>query len=171
MSALLDDAYLTWLHGRVRSAIKGRSYWQVLRKMYQTEYVWFIPNDDNRVEDGLELRYRFVTDLDIDADEDWMQLGCSFLEMLIALSERFSFESEMSVPECFWILVKNLGLDNYPDSSFMDHEDEIGDILDRVIWRTYSDDGAGSLFPIRGATKMAEMEIWYQMQNYILELY
>ena len=176
MSHLLDEEYLAWLQDHVKLDVKGREYWSLLRKMYQTEFIWFVPNDDNRVGDGLDLRHDFAMQYGVD-DEDWLQLGCSFLEMLVALANRYSFEGDINDPStAFWQLVNNLELNKYTDSycrpRLQKCEDEIKEILDTVIWRLYDEDGVGGIFPLRhGASEdQRKVEIWYQMHNYILDM-
>lgn len=138
--------------------------------MYRTEFIWWIGNDENRAEDGLQLRLEFedVFDTKID-DQEWMELGCSFLELLMILSRRLSFEGGGEPRERFWELIDNLGLREYTDAVSMPVE-RIEEILERVIWRTYNSDGDGGLFPLKKATQdQREVELLYQMSNYILE--
>lgn len=175
MSELLDESYLCWLARQVETSDKGRRHWTLLKKMYNTEFIWFVPNDDNRVADGLELRVEFVDILDAEVDSNWMNLGCSFLEMLIGLSKRLAFECEGEFRMWFWVLVKNLELHYFTDSYCRKagREDRISEVLDNVIWRTYDQDGEGGLFPLQNSfgVDQREVEIWYQMNTYILERY
>ena len=172
MSEHLDEAYLTYLYDLVEPSVKGRTFWSLLKKMYTTEFIWFIPNDDNRIEDGLELRYEFIQQMLVEADPEWLTLGCSVLEMMIGLSRRLSFETEKDPREWFWALVKNLDLHYFTDSYCRNkaHEERIPEVLDSVIWRTYDPDGRGGLFPLQSPDcDQREVEIWYQMNSYILE--
>lgn len=172
MTAALDDRYFTWLYsqvGVVEERNKSRTYWKLLRRMYQTEFIWLIPNDDNRVEDGRELRYEWMHAEDIRADPEWLALACSFLEMLIALSRRLAFEGDGHPETWFWHLIENLDLMDCTDRVRFDLG-EVDDILDRVIYRTYSPDGVGGLFPLRHARRdQRDVELWYQMQAYLIE--
>lgn len=83
----LDELYFTWLYsqvGSVKDRNPSRSYWKILRKLFTKEFVWIVPNDDNRAEDGRDLRLEFLEEHDIqDVDPNWMRLGCSMLELLI----------------------------------------------------------------------------------------
>lgn len=172
MSQELDEQYLDWLYrqiGSVRSNNPARTYWSLVNQLHHKEFVWLIPNDDNRVEDGKELRYEFLDARHIEADDEWLDLGCSMLEMLIGLSRRLSFEGEGGPLEWFWVLLTNLGIAAYTDKVNYDHE-EVDEILNRVIWRTYQRDGQGGLFPLtRKARDQRNVELWYQMSNYLLE--
>lgn len=171
MNEPLDEQYLKWLYSHVANPrSRSKTYWTVLRKMYQTEFIWFVPNDDNRVADGQYLRYEFVGDLGLDdIDPDWMDLGCSVLEMILGLSRRLSFLTEREPRDWFWELVDNLGLrcdDRYPTLK----EQHIEGVLFKLIWRTYSRNGRGGLFPLRHPQKdQTEIEIWQQMSQYLHE--
>lgn len=164
----LEGEYFNWLVGLVSSSSNrnpSRTYFQLLEQMHRKQFTWFIPNDDNRVEDGKELRFEFRNG-PIEEDD------CSFLEMLIAFSRRISFESYNGTPlEWFWHLTDNLGLRKYTDENYMDLEPlEIRHILDRVVSRGYDRKGHGGLFPLRDSKyDQREVELWYQMSAYLLE--
>ncbi|HOA03649.1 MAG TPA: hypothetical protein PKI27_15170 [Dermatophilaceae bacterium] len=171
---LPDDAYLRWLYGQVASVrLKNpnRTYWSLLRLLYTTEFVWFVPNDDNRAEDGRELRYEFIEETGIaHLDDEWLALNCSMLEMLIALSRRLAFEADGQARAWFWHLLHNLEIDNYTDAVAPFPERRINNVLDTVIWRTYREDGRGGLFPLKRAHEnQKKVEIWYQLAAYLLQ--
>lgn len=175
MNAPLDELYLTWLYsqvGSVRTRSKERTYWHLLRQLYTTEFVWLVPNDDNRVGDGKELRYQFLDDNGIvDVDPHWMDEPCSFLEMMIGLSRRIAFQVDEPARKWFWILIENLDLQRCNDAYFNDRlSDVVAETVDRVIWRQYYFNGHGGLFPLRQPNAdQREVEIWYQMNAYLIE--
>lgn len=173
MSEPLDELYLKWLYsqvGSVKFKNPSRTYWSLVRKLFTTEFLWFIPNDDNRLEDGRDLRSEFLADQGIEeVDPDWMLLGCSMLEMLIGLSRRLAFECEGEPRDWFWHMIDNLGLYSYNDRKPFP-EELVEETLNRVIFRTYQPDGTGGLFPLRHATQdQRKVELWYQLSAYILE--
>lgn len=175
MSAYLDERYFNWLYNQVcspRWKSPSRSYRKLFHILYTKEFVWLVPNDDNRVEDGKDLRYEFLEVEEIDRsrrDSHWLSLGCSFLEFLVALSRRLEFESEQGSDIWFWELLENVGLNHLTDRVDIS-QDEVEEVLDRVIWRTYDYDGVGGLFPLDNPEKdQREVEIWYQLSAYILE--
>ncbi len=171
MSEPLDELYLKWLYSQVANPrARRRTHWKLLREMYTTEFVWLIPNDDNRVEDGRDLRHEFLTEAHIcEVNDDWMALGCSFLEMAIGLSRRLSFETENSESWWFWTLMENLDLKECTDQSDIP-EQVIASRLNAVIWRTYDANGRGGLFPLANSMRdQRTVEIWYQLQTYLLE--
>lgn len=173
----LDDAYFEWLYsqvGAVRNRNPSRSYWKLLKQLYTKEFQWFIPNDDNRVEDGKELRLRFLEETGytlVDPRGLWMNLGCSMLEMMIALARMAAFESDGSAVEWFWRFMHNLEIEKYSDARYDRYvAKEVEEVLNRVIHRKYDRDGVGGLFPLRNASRdQRRVELWYQMSSYLLE--
>lgn len=169
----LDELYFQWLYGLVadpQKADPAKTYWNLLRKLYQKEFVWFVPNDDNRAEDGRELRYEFMSSYDVGPpDHHWLEMGCSFLEMLIGLSRRLEFEGGSSAAFWFWHLLRTLELGAYSDKRPLPAH-VVDDIVDMVVWRTYRPDGQGGLFPLRDPQHdQRKLEIWYQLNAYLLE--
>ena len=143
-----------------------------MKQLYVKEFVWLIPNDDNRAEDGKELRYEFINEQGIDeVDQAWLDLGCSVLEMMIALARRAAFESDDEVVEWFWRFIFNLGLNNHTDIAYASKtEREVDNVLDTVIFRTYDADGLGGFFPlIHPRQDQRKVELWYQLAAYLSE--
>ena len=139
MSEPLDELYFTWLYsqvGTVRLKNPSRTHWSLLRQLFKKEFIWIVPNDDNRVGDGRDLRHEFLheKELDDEVTVDWLELGCSMLEMLIGLSRRLSFEADGEPQNWFWTLLDNVGLEIFSDSLHTP-EQEVDEILDRIIWR------------------------------------
>lgn len=172
MSGTLDDRYFEWLYSLVADVKTRRgpkTYWNLLRKLFCIEFAWIVPRDDNRAEDGRELRFEWAHCEDVEVDPNWAALGCSFLEMLIALARRLDFQTEHDVEFWFWHLIGNLGLLGHNDrSKFL--EEDVEDRTAAVIWRTYDPDGAGGLFPLRHTDHdQRRVEIWYQLTEYLLQ--
>ena len=169
----LDERFFKWLYNQVavlEDTRSSRTYVELLRQLYTKEFIWLIPNDDNRAVDGADLRLEFIHEQRLmNVDPEWLQLGCSMLELLIALSRRLTFEGDGEPATWFWQLISNLGLGQCNDECLISDED-INDILDEVIWRTYKRDGNGGLFPLRRAEEdQREVELWYQLSSYLLE--
>jgi hypothetical protein len=174
MSKPLDELYFQWLYSQVadpRITRKDRTVWRVLKLLYTREFVWFVPNDDNRLEDGKDLRYEFIDEAGLqDVDQGWVDLGCSVLELLVGLSRKLAFEAEGRPALWFWQMMTNIGLADYDDRRNYS-DTEIEQVLDRVIFRTYDHNGAGGLFPLKEAKQdQRKVELWYQMSAYVLEL-
>lgn len=174
MAAPLDDRYLEWLYshyGAVRFRDPSRSYWNLSRLLYSREFVWFVANDDNRVADGLDLRLEFMNVTDSEPDEAWSGLGCSTLEVLVALAKRGEFETSESVDVWMHRFFEHLGIDGFTDAAWsIEAELRVGEILDVLIFRTYTSSGVGGLFPLRRPHQnQTRVELWSQMAAYIYE--
>lgn len=171
----LDDQYLEWLYSLVQPVTNrnpARTYWSLCEYLFKREFEWFIPNDGNRVEDARDLRWTFIETFGFDDDNpDWMALDASILEMLIALSQRAAFESNKDPNFWFSTFLKNLELSRFKDSQFSEKERQVIDeVLTRIVYRTYSKSGRGGMFPLTHAkTDQRKVEIWYQMQAYLIE--
>ena len=76
MTELLEDPYFEWLCAQVirQETTPSLTYERLLATLHATEFVWLVSGDDNRAEDGVELR---------DPTERG-HMPCSVLQMLIA---------------------------------------------------------------------------------------
>lgn len=170
----LDDKYIKWLYRNVSPGglTPPGTYWKLMVALYTKEFVWVIPNDDNRLGDGLELRLEFLEEAGIHkitVRKDWLRCGCSMLELFIALSRRLEFMTQSSAREHFWEMMRRLSFIEYNDSHDFDLVD-VDSTLDRIIWRTYEPSGAGGLFPLEHATQdQTKVELWYQLSAFVLE--
>jgi hypothetical protein len=150
-------------------------YDKLLGELHGIEFYSLIPNDDNRGEDGKQLRQRFIDEEGQHALSQSHLDECTVLEMLIGLSYRLEFETmssrwEKTPKEWFWILIDNLGLNTYVDGSFIPNE--VLSILKTFLDRGYKNSGDGGLFPLHKPKKdQRRVEIWYQMSAYVLENY
>jgi hypothetical protein len=175
MNEPLDELYLGWLYSQVantRVRQSRKTYWNLVRALFRTEFVWSVPNDDARISDAIELRTEFIIDAEIpEVDPIWMEEGCSYMELLIALSRRMAFQADNSPSYWFWQIIDNLGLTECNDMYPNDLPQLVEEVTDQVTFRTYSYDGVGGLFPLKHATMdQTRVEIWFQMQAYIMEL-
>lgn len=170
----LDEAYFVWLYsqvGSVKNRNRAKTYWELLKLFHEKEFTWSIPLDENRANDGKDLRPQFLEQTDAELhDPAWMDMSCSMLELLIALAGKLAWEAdEMNQAGWFWHLIDNLGLirctDAYPPDPRL-----VDKILDRVIHRDYYPNGSGSLFPLQHPKEdQRDVELWYQAQAYLLE--
>jgi hypothetical protein len=166
-----ENLYFNWLCAKVvfnMNPTPSLTYWTLLRTLHSTEFVWLLSGDDNRAEDGLELRVEFIFEAEAPDDPNWRRFPpCSVLEMLIAFSRRAAFATDEKAKDWFWEFIDNLGLKECNDGSNVTPE-EIGEILDNFIWRTYDSRGRGGLFPIDNRNgDEREVEIWYQFCHYL----
>lgn len=172
----LAEDYLRWLAPQIRDeqANPGADYWDLLSIMFEKEYSrdWLVPNDENRLVDGLDLRAEFCYATHIRADS-LKNLGpCSFLEVLIALSKRLAFEAGGEPSGWAWVLLSNLDLDTMADPLNRRKVRKVDRILDTVIQRRYNPDGVGGFFPLSWPEEdQTQKELWYQMAAYIAEIH
>lgn len=170
MDLQTDEVYFSWLYSQIE-LVDDRSYSNLLEQFFLTQFEWFVPNDDNRAKDGVDLRKRFIFERSNGRpDKDWMAQGCSFLEMLIALSTRLSFNMDVSQEHAFWHMVRSLGFDESYSDDYVFNEEDVDRVLQRVIWRSYESDGTGGIFPLHNPRHdQREVELIYQMYSYALE--
>ena len=167
-----EDAYFEWLYDLVDGEWNDSNHSHIclLRELHSTPFVWSVPNDDNRAEDGIGLRYVFRESYSLE-DDAWLNLDCSFLEMMIALSQRMAFESLLTTQQAFWLMMRNLQLSRIVDIFYTDSEQRyVASILETVNLRTYTYSGEGGLFPLNHARgNQQHVELLYQMSAYLLE--
>lgn len=165
MTTEQQTEYLAWLKSQVNTPMDGR-YDGLLEKLYEREFSWTVPNDDNRVEDGLDLRAEFTGGPHHDVNDK----GVSVLEIIVGLSRRLEFNAEGNAKDWAWTLIGNIGLDKMKDPLRIVDENIIDEVLDQLIWRTYDRDGQGGFFPLAEPQEdQTKLEIWYQMSAYIYE--
>lgn len=171
----LDELYFTWLYGQVADPEieePSLTYWQLLKQLFTTEFVWRVHNDENRLQDGKALRLEFIRSQALDGvDPEWMNIGCSVLELMVGLARHLAFLADGEPPFWFWQITENLGLRRYTDDVIdEDIETDIKLILEHLIERRYQYDGRGGFFPLKHPSRdQRGVELWYQMSAYVLE--
>lgn len=176
MAEPIDSRYFGWLISQIEINSK-RTYNGLLARLHETEFVWTVPNDDNRVYDGLDLRTEFIDETHGWKLEEIMRLplmtgkGASVLEVLIGLSRRVAFTCGGEASWWAWQLMGNLGLYRFYDPFTSSKARRLDDILEALIWRTYQRDGKGGFFPLTDPKEdQTKVEIWYQMNQYAMEI-
>lgn len=171
----IKDEYFEWLYD---SVCEGRfskeiSYRKLLIFLHNTEFRYTIQKDENRAHDGIDLRYRFLTDMEYDECFSKYLIGpCSVLEMILALAIRCE-ESIMDDPKIgdrtgqwFWGMINNLGLGDMIDDYF--NEKLANDVVQRFLDREYCPNGKGGLFTVRNCGRdLRDVEIWFQLCWYL----
>jgi hypothetical protein len=172
-----QQSYYDWLYDSITSNM-NKNYSQLIAKLWDKEFYSLIPNDDNRGEDGRNLRYFYVTEVRGLADADLDELtdldACRCLEMIVALARRMEDELygshyNKTWQDLFWEMMKNLNLLYYNNAHFdATGLSEVDWILENWLGRKYGRDGVGGLFPVaRPLRNQAKVEIWYQMMGYM----
>lgn len=161
-----DYDYYEWLVSQIRVP-PNKPLTGVFERMHNLEFIWFIPNDDNRVQDGLDLRIEFLDGTNKRLDLN----GVTILEVLVGLSRRVAFTAGGDAKTWAWRLLKNLKLHKCTDPLSDDQANRVDDILYSVVWRTYAADGWGGFFPLKQPSEdQTKVELWYQMNAYVIEM-
>lgn len=163
------NRYFRWLlkeidYDTVKEEVADYSL--LLQYLFEREFYWDVPHDDNRAADGVRLR--------IEANAIYDFGKCSILEMMVALARRIDreivpdFDRGNNTPKWFWAMVDNCGACKY-DNRHWD-EDAVHYIFSMILYRGYGKDGKGGFFPLSKPKKdQRKVELWYQMQAYIIE--
>ena len=170
----VNDEYFNWLCELVDidRFSKRVSYRKLLMHLHDIEFTWFIPHDDNRADDGVQLRRRYALDQNDMSLPRYISGPCSVLEMMVALAIRCE-ETIMDdalmgdrTGQWFWGMIHNLGLNSMTDSKF--DRGFVDDAIARLLNREYEPDGRGGLFTVRHCTHdMRTVEIWCQLSWYL----
>lgn len=176
----LNNRYFEWMCRLVSDNrySKRTSFRKLLRYLHRQTFTWSIAMDQNRAEDGMDLRYRFGSKFGYSDPLVAVYLDdrpCSILEMMIALSirieEHIMEDDDIGdrTGQWFWNMIVSLGLGSEIDTRF--NERHVEDVITRFLERDYGQDGKGSLFTIEHPTRdMRNVEIWYQMCMYLNEI-
>lgn len=174
MSSSLAEDYLRWLGPQTRGTRSNpeRSYWGLLRIMFETEFVPLIPHDDNRAVDGLDLRTEFCNEQRRRQGSLRILGPASFLEVLIGLSRRMEFAAGGQANGWASQLLENLELHKMFDPLSRRKATRVSNILDTCIRRTYEPNGQGGFFPLAWPDEdQTQVELWYQMAAFTNELH
>lgn len=172
---LVND-YFEWMY-RLVCGEGGRnlSFRKLLMRLYDLDYQYTLPMDENRWTDGVQLRYRYgrehnIPDYVIASELDTRP--CSMLEMMLALSlrceETIMIDDHFGnrTGQWFWNMISSLGLGGETDRNF--RASHVDAVVDRFNNRRYSPNGEGGLFRVNDRNiNLLNMDIWYQMQAYI----
>jgi hypothetical protein len=159
--------YFNWLVAQIHTPPR-RTYNELFSRMHNVEFVWLVPNDDNRIADGMELREEFLYQSgNREVRLEWV----TFLEVLVALSRRVAFIAGGDAESWAWRLIKNINLNKCHDPIAEKNVKKIDENLYALVWRTYQPSGRGGFFPLRYPVKdQRKLEIWDQMNAYIIEM-
>jgi len=166
----IRKSYFYWLKNLVDH--KGSDREDLISWLHEKNFRWFLPNDDNREKDGIDLREEFSRMSNRREFNQYLNGPCTMLEMLIALAKRLNYTLYDplygdELDRWFWSMVENLGLSFDLRGEGL-RKNEM--ILDRLLDRTYLYNGRGGLFPLMSSRgDQRTVEIWYQMQYWIKE--
>lgn len=151
-------------------------YNNLLNFIFNKEFHWSVPRDENRAIDGIHLRNVFADQYGYSSGMDG---PCTVLEMMIALAVRGAedilWDGENNwTPFIFWSMINNLGLIDSVDSNFYQHFVEVK--IDIFLDRKYDENGVGGLFlPSQFYSqipkKWSHLEVWDQMNDWINDIF
>jgi hypothetical protein len=169
MTTTVDYEYYIWLTQKI-DIPNGKKYLDLFERMHNVEFVWTVPNDDNRVQDAIDLRGQF---LEIRGGGELELGGATCLEVVVALSRRVAFIASGNghSHQWAWTLLKNLGLHRFSDPLTPEKMNRVDHILHDLVWRDYHPDGRGGFFPLQNPdVDQTKVEIWYQLNAYVSEM-
>ena len=184
--ASIHDLYFLWLV-ELAQVPGGRTYVELCAYLHNRwEFRWSVDYDENRQADGFDLRELYVHHHPRTRRNDirlLMEEPVSMLEVLIGIAKRLDFQlydpeiSSSGINYRFDELIINLELNDLDDSTDWSSGRpgrKVDDVMEVLLDRTYDADGNGSLFPLSENSHkvdMREVEIWYQMMEYMAEKY
>ena len=174
----IDALHFRWLMSRFGEPSEGLQ--RLCLMLDENVFQRRVGNDINRAIDGQNLRNEFLDDYDAaDIDprntNDFLSKACTWLEMLIALSESLDYLYEQGVQEHFIEILGNLDLTKiiFRTASRYDVIDQgiVDDATNRVDYNLFDENGYGGLFPLtkHDHPDQREVEIWDQQGAYFRE--
>lgn len=172
------NEYFEWITNIVcGKRFSGKmTYKKLLSCLHMITFRCEMRSDENRAEDGVDLRWRFAVDTGRENQNDWirdcLEGPCSVLEMMVALAIRIE-ETIMDNPalgdrtgQWFWGMITTMGLGAMNDNNF--DKKSAGNIVNTFLDRQYGSDGDGGLFRIRGVdVDLTKVDIWTQLCWYL----
>ena len=163
----MKERYFHWLLKFIGNGYcRKNSYYELLEYLLNTEYYWFIPMDENRAADGIDLRHRFVVECDEDQEASYVYLSGppSVLEVLIALSIKMEYIARGSIDlskasQWFWGMIKSLDILDCFDGNF--EVEKVNYFLDGWM----DPESEISIFPC------GKGELWSQAMNFLSEIF
>lgn len=172
----LDDLYFQWLYKLAFN--DDNSYHNLAVALNNVPFIYNSDMDENRYEDGINLRYRFGFDLNVPMpiiSEIIDYRDCSMLEMMVALTIRI--EEFMTGPNIanrthiwFHDMLCSLHLSEMTDDHAFDQR-YFEEHMEIFLNHLYSPNGDGGLFTVNNTNiDMQTQDIWYQCMQYLNEL-
>lgn len=167
--------YLNWLEHFVLDRRRVNNYILLFKHLHQREFVFPLPMDEARAQDGIGLRDQFAREKGFSYEEieDILQGPCSVLEMMVGLALRMEITLMTNSDEgdrtgvWFWGMLVNMKLGPMTDENYS--REYVDRCINTMLYREYEPNGEGGLFTCN-RTDMRDTEIWYQMNTFLIEL-
>ena len=156
------EHYFEWLCDKIGY---DEYYDELLHFLFEKEYIWIHPMDENRAVDGLWLRRVFMSEEAVRGDP-FEDKPCSVLEVFIRLTYRME-EEIMGDPDLgiFWRIIHNLGLDETGNKAVWN------EIIDNWMNGEIEYNGTGGPFPLKNPlSDQRGVELWGQAMDYLNEI-
>lgn len=177
----ISNEYLNWMSRLVCNGPEydRRNYIRLFAKLHSIQFTWTINTDRNREVDGQYLRIQFAESRGYSEDDISSILDgpASVMEMMVALAYRCE-DQIMSdedygdrTSEWFWTMICNMNLDGMTDDEFNDKfvEKRVSIMLNREY--NYNGIGGALFHVMHPRTDLRGVDIWYQMQWFLIEKY
>lgn len=176
--------YLCWLMNQCQLEAAGPyGYLSLCEILLDTYFLSLIEFDENRAEEGRELREEWAESQGGDISEtEMLPYTCNMLELILVMARRMAYEMmdsqyEAGVGKWVMEILENAGLATFRNDYFETdpeyHGNRIKAILKDIIYRRYLHTGDGGFFPAKFYTTKdyRKMELLTQMNNYLAENY
>lgn len=158
---------------------------KLLKYLFDKDYIWKLPLDENRALDGKWLRHEFCNEMMADKfsekDEkdvmDTLSGPCSLLEMFVALAKRcedqllYDWEIGDRTDVWFWEFMDNMGISAETDDDFDENyvEKVCQIFLSGECFYGEKFGEIGNPLPLFDGKNECEIELWERLQLYVSE--
>lgn len=168
--------YFDWLKWHIEPLTEAGDHDLLFHRLHQKGYYALLPDDENRLADGVELRNEYGER--VNAEKLVIDTAPSVFEVMISLAKKMNYIYSPlykdSLVECFTMMLTNAGLMPFTNERYFElgGDIEVDRIIDRILNREYPKDGKGNFFYTGSETKEDQRNIsmWYQMNHYIYDL-
>ena len=181
-NAATSSTYIEWL---VKDKLgltdkEWKKYNFLCNSLAKIEFIAVHPLDENRAEDGLELRSQFSDETGLYLDgSSGLTVKCSMLELIAGLAIKVENRIMRNISigdrtsKWFFVMIDNMGFSKMTNNDWKyDYEDHIRKVCSSIINRDYGSNGVGGLFPLKNDSKnWTNEEIWVQCMAFLRENY
>lgn len=175
-SSLNAPTYYSWLRDKVEFFDERGQHENLFQFLHKTPYIVTLSLDSNRAADAVHLRDMYQDEYNGSLEEFVVDTGPSVFEFLIALAMRMNYiysrTNENVTVRMFWEILDNIGIGGFDDAHYISlgGDERVKEAIDMVMHRQYDEDGIGGLFPLEDPQEnQRNVEIWYQMNHYLIE--
>ena len=165
----MKQLYFKWMVDKVCDRVQKRLYSKLLKHLNEITFVVKHPLDENREDDGYELRYRFGYETGANQHDIANYIDdhpCTVLEMMVAMVLRMDdmIYDDGSCKLYFWDMIEAIGLGYMTDEMY--NAQSVNKIVDRFMYRQTNK----GIFDIddRGRD-LRDVEFWCQAMWYLSE--